>query len=136
MTETTKNPYPEFFYLGQRVTTVKTGLPRIGHVCSITYGTVYKGIMERVYGPLTAWNELFPGWENKFVYQVWFDDKAKSMNKEEFQRCHPDLTEYELEEQYNNLPPYNPVSFCQDDLATAEDVEIKQVVTLCNLGEK
>lgn len=112
------------FYLGQKVQTVKTGFRRTGHIVGVQYGWLYKYIKSQITAD-TSWDVLFPGWADGLVYSVWFEDKLKSCTYDEWKRgaleTNPEMTEEEIAKSYEDLPTYNPVAFCQEDLEVVDN---------------
>ncbi len=111
------------FGLGEVVTSRKTGLPRIGRIVAISNGRYHQIMYERAGFNFLTWNQLYPDWPNKNVYTVYFDDNAKNCTLEEYKAAYPHLKEYEAQEGYDALPAYNPVTFCEDDLASVNEEE-------------
>lgn len=107
------------FSLGDRVSSIKTGLPMTGTIHQITSPFLYTHTFQP--GQLCfLWNELFPDWEDKCLYSVIFDTPQKRMTFEEFKynnkKYNKIFKNNEERIEYNNLPIISSALYIEDDL--------------------
>lgn len=114
--------------LGTKVTSKKTGFPGFGIVVRIELADFYISMATQGSMDLSCfhtWNKLYPNWTQKPLFMVYFDEERKPLTMEEFKNSRVvsqwhDTFEYELQEQYNNIPNTKILMFPMDDLEVME----------------
>lgn len=114
--------------LGKKVCSKKTGYPGVGEVMGIEHPflwcychSVPLGISPKDYADtLIRWNTLYPDWLRKPVIDVWYDEPRKTVSLEEIKIAQPDLSDFEVQEMFDNIPLRNAISYPFDDLEIVE----------------
>ena len=107
------------FYIGSEIVGRKTGFPGVGRICGIIMGgAIHASKLQQTGTGYDRWDELFPGWQNKFAYFVWYNEPRKQSTFEElkYDSRFVDYTQYELEEYYEKCPSLQMITYVGDDL--------------------
>lgn len=107
--------FPQF-KISDYVTSKRLGLPGIGTIIGIEYAQVYanKALKKHQF---KRWNELYPGWERRWIYTVYFTSSQKVQSLEEFAYDLMDLDEKQLKFMYDvMMKKSNLLAFPEEDI--------------------
>ena len=81
-------PNPDF-HIGDRVTSKHTGLPSLGTILGVVHASIYSG---RSTNEHPQWDNLYPGWEDLWVYYVNMSEPQKTCSFEEWMSTKEELS--------------------------------------------
>lgn len=118
--------------LGAKVVSKKTGLPAIGFIMGHVHPKVWAASTGRAPEDMHRWNECYPGWEEKLLYHVLYQEPQlpfsykefiASIQKAEMQTLVHSMSEDELKQYYQRQPRVGSAMFPMDDVELFEQEE-------------
>jgi len=116
------------FLCNERVISKKTGLLISGIVVGILTGGYQKLVYHRRNNKSTLWDNLYPHWQEKFVYIVVFDQPSRIMSYEEYVNSESVGEIYKNEKDYEiNCPLLYEATYPEDGLEFfVQDEHVKE----------
>ncbi len=111
------------FTLGTKVISKKTGLPMtgtiVGTMAPIAYLYWQKWNLKNSDFKMHRWDELYPDWQEKPLFFVYFDNPAKNCTRKEFEKYDPQY--YPKGMTYEEVPLVVVAVYPSDDLELFEE---------------
>jgi len=108
------------FGIGTEVTTKKTGYPAVGNVVGVVTPELWCNISGAPLDHFKLWHKFYPDWVGKPVVVVKFREPQKPTRIDELQFACPELSEYEIQEMWDQLPKAQCAAYPLDDVEIME----------------
>jgi len=116
------------FSIGDWVVSRKTGFPGKGLIVGVLAAKPILYNKQHITGSgYEIWDKIYPGWEETFIYYVWYSKLRKPLTIEEYlEYKQENVTDYEIREQYKQIKQVQMISYPEDDLEFF-DKELEEV---------